>query len=91
MAAALDDPGYDAAVAATHQAGQDALGGRGGSPIFVVDGHGFSGPVFTAPPHPPRAVELLHALITAATTPEFAALSRPYQGPPAFTVAEYDR
>lgn len=91
LAAALDDPGHDAAVAAAHRAGQDALGGRGGSPILVVDGRGFSGPVFTAPPHPRRAAELLHALITAATTPEFAALSRPYQGPPAFTVPEDDR
>ncbi|MGQ4600583.1 mycothiol-dependent nitroreductase Rv2466c family protein [Nocardia sp. R6R-6] len=91
LIAALDDPDHDAAVAIGHRASQTALGGRGGSPIIAVDGRGFSGPVLTAPPHPSRAAGLLQALLTAATTPGFAALHRPYQGPPAFTVPEDDR
>ncbi|MGV9922257.1 DSBA oxidoreductase [Nocardia rhamnosiphila] len=80
---ALDDPAYDADVAEAHRASQTALGGPGGSPIITVDGHGFSGPVLTAPPDGHRATELLDALVTVATAPEFAALQRPYAGPPA--------
>ncbi|MGY2012079.1 mycothiol-dependent nitroreductase Rv2466c family protein [Nocardia gipuzkoensis] len=81
---ALDDTRHDAAVAHAHHASQTALGGRSGSPIIGVDGHVFSGPVLTEPPRPGGAPELLAAIITAATTPGFAALQRPYQGPPTF-------
>ncbi|ONM46483.1 hypothetical protein B0T44_21220 [Nocardia donostiensis] len=88
LVAALDDPAHDAAVELAHHASQKALGGTGGSPIITIDGRGFSGPVLIAPPPPRRAVELLHALVTAATTPGFAALHRPYQGPPAFTTED---
>lgn len=82
LAGALDDPGYDAEVAEAHRASQTALGGSGGSPIITVDGHGFAGPVLTAPPAPQRATQLLDALVTVASTPEFAVLQRPYEGPP---------
>ncbi|MFX0577879.1 disulfide bond formation protein DsbA [Nocardia nepalensis] len=85
---AMGDTRYDAAVARDHDASQTALGGRGGSPIIAIDGHGFGGPVLTAPPGPQHATELLHAVITAATTPGFAALQRPYQGPPTITTPE---
>ncbi|WP_067864044.1 mycothiol-dependent nitroreductase Rv2466c family protein [Nocardia shimofusensis] len=88
LLAALDDTALDPEVAAAHQLSQTALGGRGGSPIVAIDGHGFSGPVLTAPPPRHRAADLLAALVTAATTPGFAALNRPYQGPPAFTATE---
>ncbi|MFI1461910.1 mycothiol-dependent nitroreductase Rv2466c family protein [Nocardia carnea] len=88
LLAALDDASFDAPVADAHQASQQALGGRGGSPIIAIDGQGFGGPVLTAPPAPHRATALLRAVIDAATTPEFAALQRPYQGPPAFTTGE---
>ncbi|MGW0179127.1 mycothiol-dependent nitroreductase Rv2466c family protein [Nocardia sp. NPDC003345] len=88
---ALDDPTFDAPVAEAHERSQAALGGRGGSPIITVDGRGFSGPVLTAPPAADRAAPLMQALVTAATTPEFAALQRPYQGPPAFTTPANDR
>ncbi|MEV3965056.1 disulfide bond formation protein DsbA [Nocardia sp. NPDC050193] len=82
LTGALDDPAYDADVAAAHHASQRALGGPGGSPIITVDGRGFAGPVLTAPPAPNRATQLLDALVTVATAPEFAALQRPYDGPP---------
>ncbi|BDT87348.1 disulfide bond formation protein DsbA [Nocardia cyriacigeorgica] len=91
LAAALDDPGFDADVSAAHRISQQALGGRGGSPIISIDGHGYSGPVLTAPPPARQAHRLLNALIDAATTPGFAALHRPYQGPPSFTPSEDDR
>ncbi|MBF6168560.1 disulfide bond formation protein DsbA [Streptomyces gardneri] len=88
---ALDDTRYDTAVAHTHHASQTALGGRSGSPIISVDGHVFSGPVLTEPPQPGHAAELLAAVIIAATTPGFAALQRPYQGPPTLAGAEEQR
>lgn len=73
----------DASVARAHEAGQQALGGTGGSPIIVVDGQGFHGPVLTRIPAPTRGSALLEAIVTAATTPGFAVMQRPYQGPPA--------
>ncbi|WP_063053779.1 mycothiol-dependent nitroreductase Rv2466c family protein [Nocardia arthritidis] len=88
---ALDDARYDAAVAHAHQVSQTALGGRSGSPIISIDGHVFSGPVLTEPPRPGHAAELLAAVITAASTPGFAAMQRPYQGPPTFAAPEEQR
>jgi hypothetical protein len=79
---ALDDPGWDDNVRAAHQRSQDALGGGGGSPIIVVDGSGFFGPVLTGVPAPDAGITLLEAVVMAASTPEFAVLQRPYEGPP---------
>ncbi|MFD4077091.1 mycothiol-dependent nitroreductase Rv2466c family protein [Nocardia ignorata] len=70
-----------------HKASQAALGGRGGSPIIVVDGHGFNGPVLTEQPSPDHGRDLLDAVVTAATTPGFTALHRPCQGPPTIDAA----
>ncbi|MFI5719517.1 disulfide bond formation protein DsbA [Nocardia sp. NPDC051750] len=88
LTGALDDAAFDPAVARAHRASQDALGGPGGSPIISIAGRGFAGPVLTAPPPPDRGRALLEALLTTATVPEFAALQRPYQGPPSFSPAE---
>ena len=82
---ALDDSRYDSDIGRAHDASQAALGGSGGSPIISIDGHSFNGPVLTTPPPPGEAAALLRAIITAATTPGFAALQRPYSGPPDFT------
>jgi len=82
LAERQDDADLDPVVSRAHQAGQDALGGPGGSPIIVIDGHGFLGPVLTRTPPPQHGPALLDAIITAVTTPGFAALQRPYQGPP---------
>ena len=82
---ALDDDRYDTDVSQAHDASQIALGGSGGSPIISIGGHGFNGPVLTAPPRPAESAALLNAVVTAATTPGFAALQRPYDGPPEFT------
>jgi hypothetical protein len=79
---ALDDSAWDDAVRAAHQRSQDALGGGGGSPIIAVDGKGFFGPVLTSLPGREDGVALLDAVVTAASTPGFAVLQRPYQGPP---------
>lgn len=82
LAEALDDSGYDQPVKQAHQASQDALGDEAGSPIIAVDGRAFSGPVLTRTPKAQDGVRLLEAVLTMAGAPEFAALQRPYQGPP---------
>lgn len=82
LARSVDDADLDTLVTAAHRASQEALGGRGGSPIIVIDGHGCNGPVLTETPAAQQGAALLDAIITAVTTPEFAALQRPYQGPP---------
>lgn len=78
----LDDTSLDHLVSAAHHASQQALGATNGAPIIAVDGHAFAGPVLTGPPASDRARALLEALVTLATTAEFADLHRPYQGPP---------
>jgi hypothetical protein len=79
---ALDDRSFDDEVKRTHQASQEVVGGSAGSPIIVVDGRGFHGPVLTRIPGREDGVRLLDAILTAAKTPEFATLQRPPQGPP---------
>ncbi|MCP2293310.1 disulfide bond formation protein DsbA [Nocardia amikacinitolerans] len=87
----LDDPRHDPAVTRAHERSQAVLGGRGGSPIIVIDGHAFNGPVLTAPPDATAGTALLDAIITTARVPAFAALQRPYQGPPRFSRTDDDR
>lgn len=82
LLAALDDPTWDEAVHKAHQRSQDELAGSGGSPIISVDGTGFFGPVLTHLPDRDHGIALLDAVLTAASTPGFAVLQRPYQGPP---------
>ncbi|MFI6957806.1 disulfide bond formation protein DsbA [Nocardia sp. NPDC050408] len=82
LADTLDASELDQAVADAHEVSQQVLGGRGGSPIIAIDGHGFFGPVLTRIPDVEKGAALLDALIIAARTPEFAALQRPYSGPP---------
>jgi 2-hydroxychromene-2-carboxylate isomerase len=79
---ALDDPAWDDAVDAAHRRSQDVLGGTGGSPIIAVDGRGFFGPVLTDLPAGDAGPALLDALLTLASTPQFAVLQRPQHGPP---------
>ncbi|WP_067889131.1 mycothiol-dependent nitroreductase Rv2466c family protein [Nocardia vaccinii] len=79
---ALDDEALDDAVARTHEAGQQALGDRGGCPISVFDGRGLFGPVLTEIPSPQQGLTLLRALIDIAATPAFATVQRPHSGPP---------
>ncbi|MEE6177003.1 mycothiol-dependent nitroreductase Rv2466c family protein [Mycobacterium sp. 050134] len=82
LSEAFGDASLDDEVADSHRASQAALGGPGGSPIIVVDGRGFHGPVLTRIPRHEAGVRLLDAILVAAKTPEFATLQRPTQGPP---------
>ncbi|WP_227981347.1 disulfide bond formation protein DsbA [Nocardia spumae] len=82
LAEAVGDPAWDEAVTEAHRASQRALGERGGCPIISIGGRGFFGPVLTEIPGPRQGARLLEALVTAASTPGFAELRRPYSGPP---------
>jgi hypothetical protein len=75
--AVLEDSSLDDLVARSHQAGQDAYGGTGGSPMLTVGGHTFFGPVFTDPPEPRAAAETFAALATLAGMEQFTQLERP--------------
>ncbi|MFF0455771.1 mycothiol-dependent nitroreductase Rv2466c family protein [Nocardia africana] len=82
LAEAADDASLDESVAETHRASEQALGQPSGSPIAVVEGRGFSGPVLTKIPDPQQGKQLFEALVTLASTPAFAAVRSPYSGPP---------
>lgn len=76
-AAAAADESFDETIRRQHQAGQDALGETGGSPILRVGEHAFFGPVLTAVPTAENASALFDAVATLAKTPQFAQLQRP--------------
>lgn len=76
-AAAVWDASLDEVVRHQHQAGQDALGETGGSPILRIDEHTFFGPVLTSLPHPKATTALFDAVATLASTPQFTQLQRP--------------
>ncbi len=74
-----DRPEHDDAVRRAHEAGQNALGDEAGSPIIVIDGRAFFGPVLTGLPDPEDRVVLLDAIVSAARVPAFAVLQRPHR------------
>ena len=76
-AAAISDTTLDEHVRHQHEAGQDALGETGGSPILRIDGHTFFGPVLTALPDAEATTALFEAVGTLAATPQFTQLQRP--------------
>ena len=76
-AVAMSNTSLDEFVREQHQAGQDALGETGGSPILRIDGHTFFGPVLTALPDAEAATALFHAVGPLAATPQFTQLQRP--------------
>jgi hypothetical protein len=76
-AAATADASLDELVRAAHEAGQDALGETGGSPILRIDGHAFFGPVLIDLPDPETGTALFDAVATLAAVPQFTQLQRP--------------
>ncbi|MFB4291366.1 disulfide bond formation protein DsbA [Nonomuraea sp. ATR24] len=89
IAAALDELGlpaslagaatgdrFDAALRASHQAAQDAVGEEAGTPVVTVDGAAFFGPVLTAAPTGETAARLFDAVRTLAGLRAFAELKR---------------
>jgi len=76
-AAAVSDASLDDFIRNRHQAGQDALGETGGSPILRIGEHTFFGPVLTGLPDSSAATALFDAVATLAVIPQFAQLQRP--------------
>ncbi len=76
-ASVMSDGSQDALVRQSHQAGQDALGESGGSPILQLSGRTFFGPVLTGLPDPEVAGELFDAIAALAKVPQFTQLQRP--------------
>ncbi|OBI40588.1 hypothetical protein A5707_09240 [Mycobacterium kyorinense] len=71
------DASFDELVRGSHEAGQEALGETGGSPILRIDGHTFFGPVLTALPDEQAATALFDAVATLAGITQFTQLQRP--------------
>ncbi|MDY6810091.1 MAG: DsbA family protein [Actinomycetota bacterium] len=88
LVSAMDDESWDDAVRAAHQRGQDALGDTGGSPITVVNGRAFFGPVLTEIPAPEEAARIFDGFTALAASPAFAQVERPRSGPPKMHEAE---
>lgn len=77
IAASVSDASLDEVVRQQHQAGQDALGETGGSPILRIGGHAFFGPVLAGLPDAEAAIALFDAVASLAAIPQFAQLQRP--------------
>lgn len=82
LVSAMDDESWDDSVRKAHQRAQDALGDTGGSPITVVNGRAFFGPVLTEIPAPEEASRLFDGFTALAASPSFAQVERPRSGPP---------
>ncbi|GGR32985.1 mycothiol-dependent nitroreductase Rv2466c family protein [Streptomyces netropsis] len=76
LAKAAHTDEFDAALRASHRAGQEAVGEEAGTPVVAVDGTGFFGPVLTSVPRGEEAVRLFQATRTLAGTGAFAELKR---------------
>ncbi|GAB88896.1 mycothiol-dependent nitroreductase Rv2466c family protein [Gordonia rhizosphera] len=82
LVSVMNDASRDDAVRKAHRLSQEALGGTAGTPIIVIDGRAFFGPVLTEIPSPSEADRLFDALTTLAGIPAFAQMERPMVGPP---------
>jgi hypothetical protein len=87
LAAAQDDPRYDAVVAEETELARDRAGRDIGTPVLTFgapDGPSFFGPVISRVPRGPEAVELWDATERLAGFPGFAELKRAVREPPQF-------
>ncbi|HZG89594.1 MAG TPA: DsbA family protein [Pseudonocardia sp.] len=74
VAEAVADEGLDAAVRASHDEGQAAVGQEVGSPILRMDGVAWFGPVAAPAPTGAEAARLFEALTLLAQVPSFSEL-----------------
>ncbi|UYM03810.1 mycothiol-dependent nitroreductase Rv2466c family protein [Solicola gregarius] len=76
LAAAAHDSSLDAVVRKRHAEGQDAVGEEAGTPVVVLDGHAFFGPVLTGIPRGDDALAMFDGLRTLIASPHFSELKR---------------
>ncbi|UPK75949.1 DsbA family protein [Nocardioidaceae bacterium SCSIO 66511] len=76
LAAAVNDLSYDDALRTSHAQGQAVAGEETGTPLLVLDGHAFFGPVLTGIPRGAAAVEIFDGLRTLLAAPHFSELRR---------------
>jgi hypothetical protein len=89
LAAAADDPAYDAAVRASHDTGMAPVGDDVGTPVIHVPGPNgqqvaFFGPVVTPAPKGDAAGRLWDGTLLVAGTPGFFEIKRTRTAKPAF-------
>ena len=75
LADAMDDPGYDEALRASHHDGMDRVGYEVGTPVISVDGISFFGPVISPIPRGDDA-RLWDGVLQVAGTDGFFELKR---------------
>jgi 2-hydroxychromene-2-carboxylate isomerase len=84
LADAMDDPGYDEALRASHHDGMDRVGYEVGTPVISVDGISFFGPVVSPIPRGDDAGELWDGVLLVAGTDGFFELKRSRTRDPIF-------
>jgi 2-hydroxychromene-2-carboxylate isomerase len=81
---AFEDPSYDDALRASHDAGMAPVGTDVGTPVIHVDGAAFFGPVVTPTPRGEAAGRLWDGVLLVTGTPGFYELKRTRDTRPTF-------
>jgi hypothetical protein len=84
LADAADDPSYDGPLRASHEEAVAAVGPGCGTPVVVLDGRAFFGPVLSAIPRGDAAVRLFDSLAALSSEPAFNEIKRVRTAPPVF-------
>ena len=84
LADAMDDPGYDEALRASHRDGMDRVGYEVGTPVISVEGISFFGPVISPIPRGDEAGRLWDGVLRVAGADGFFELKRSRTRDPIF-------